>query len=92
MSPYCTGCLYCRMLSYGDFTRACHYYLDTGKKPQYSDNGCASRKIVSEAERIEYIGGLRSTNYTVMPPKRRTEDDYIFDSRGALDGWDWEME
>ena len=88
MKPYCLGCIYCRPLSYGYGMHACHYYLDTGIKPPYTDDGCSARKVLDSAGREEYINSRRSTNYAVMPPKKRIEDDYIFDSRGALDGWE----
>lgn len=87
MNIYCIGCLYCRPLGAADGSMACHLYLDERIKPDYDEYECRSRRIVSAKERAAYIAGRTTTDYLVPPKKRRAEDDYIFDSRGTLDGW-----
>lgn len=87
MKPYCIGCLYCRPLGRGNLMHACHLYLDKHIKPDYDDNGCKQRRLASEAERAAYLAAMTTTDFLVPPKKRSAEDDYIFDSRGALDGW-----
>lgn len=87
MKAYCLGCLYCRPLSRGNLMHACHLYLDERIKPDYDEHECRSRRLVSSEERAAYIAAMTNTDYLVPPKKRRVEDDYIFDDRGALDGW-----
>lgn len=88
MNPYCTGCLYRRPLSRGNLMHACHLYLDERIKPDYDEHECRSRRLVTEEERAAYIAAMATTDRLISPKKRwYAEDDYIFDSRGALDGW-----
>lgn len=87
MKDYCIGCKYCRLLSVVEDTHACHYYLDTGLKPPYTETGCVARHILTAAERAEDVARRRSTGYIAPTKRRQIEEDYIYDSRGALTGW-----
>lgn len=87
MKVYCLGCLYCRPLGRGNLMHACHLYLDERIKPDYDECECRSRRLVSADEKAAYIAAMTNTDYLAPPKKRRVEDDYIYDSRGAPGGW-----
>lgn len=88
MTAHCNGCIYCRPLGSTRSTVCCHYYLDTGNKlPCPGGDGCTAKRVLGEEEAKRYLAAVRAN-----PPIRAqsthkdVHDDYIYDSRGALDG------
>lgn len=87
MTAHCIPCIYRRYLGGSD--SFCAYYLDTGKKlPCKGGDGCTARLILTGKERDAYLAAHREPLYTTYKAERDYHDeDYIFDSRGIIDGW-----
>ena len=87
ISAYCIPCIYRRHL--GGSEHYCAYYLDTHKKlPCPSGDGCTARLILPPAEREAYLREHREPLFAPYKTDRDyRDDDYIFDSRGTIDGW-----
>ena len=86
MTAHCTPCIYRRHL--GGSEHYCAYYLDTGKKlPCPGGDGCTARLILPPAEREAYLREHRDPPVPARPTRDMIDDDFVWDSRGILDGW-----
>jgi hypothetical protein len=87
MTAHCIPCIYRRYLGGNEYY--CAYYLDTGKKlPCPGGDGCTARLILPPAEREAYLREHREPLFATFKTDRDYhDDDYIFDSRGTIDGW-----
>lgn len=87
MTAHCIPCIYRRYL--GGSEHYCAYYVDTGKKlPCPGGDGCTARLILTGKEREAYLAAHREPLFATYKNERDYRDeDYIYDSRGIIDGW-----
>lgn len=87
ITPYCRPCIYCRRI--GGAGYACHYYLDNRRKlPCPTGDDCTERLMLTGKEREAYLAAHREPLFATYKTERDYRDeDYIYDSRGIIDGW-----
>lgn len=86
MTAHCIPCIYRRHL--GGSEHYCAYYLDTGKKlPCNGGDGCTARLILPPKERDAYLAAHREPPVPTRPARDMVSDDFVWDSRGIMDGW-----
>lgn len=86
MTAHCIPCIYRRYLGGSEYY--CAYYLDTGRKlPCPGGDGCTARLILPPAEREAYLREHREPLAPARPTRDMIGDDFVWDSRGILDGW-----
>ena len=81
ITAYCLSCLYCRRLSHGSSSLACHYTYDTGRiRGCDPGDGCACKVIAIDEER-ELQSRLASSGFVIAGKAWKPEhvySDYIW--------------
>ena len=81
ITAYCLSCLYCRRLSHGSSSLACHYTYDTGRIRGCDPGNVCTCKVVATDEECKEQSRLASSGFVIAGKVWKPEhvySDYIW--------------